>query len=596
MSVPLEDYALLGDCETAALVSRAGSIDWLCWPRFDSDACFAALLGTPEHGRWLLATADPGARVSRRYRDDTLILETIHETAAGAVMVTDFMPPRGSHSDIVRVVEGLRGHVRMRTDLVLRFDYGRAVPWVTRSDDGRLRAVAGPHMVLLASGSAVHGEHFHTVAEFEVTAGQRVPFILTYGPSHLVPPPAVDPDEALAETEAFWHAWARHHESTGQWAAIVSRSLITLKALTYAPTGGIVAAPTTSLPEQLGGVRNWDYRFCWLRDATLTLLALMNAGHTSEAEAWRRWLLRAAAGAPSQAQIMYGLAGERRLTETEVPWLPGYEGSTPVRLGNGAHDQLQLDVYGEVLDAMYQARLGGIASLDAAWAFERALVEHVAAVWTEPDAGIWEVRGGRRHFTHSKVMAWVAVDRGIKSAERFGLQADLPRWRSVRRAIHEDVCARGYDAAQGSFVQSYGATPLDASLLLLPTMGFLPASDPRIAGTVAAVERHLLRDGFVLRYDTEVTEDGLPAGEGAFLPCSLWLADAYVMLGRTGEAHALFERIVALANDVGLLAEEYDPRVGLLVGNFPQAFSHIALINTAHNLTRAKKPVEQRAS
>ncbi len=596
MSVPLEDYALLGDCETAALVSRAGSIDWLCWPRFDSDACFAALLGTPEHGRWLLATADPGARVSRRYRDDTLILETIHETADGAVMVTDFMPPRGSHSDIVRVVEGLRGHVRMRTDLVLRFDYGRAVPWVTRSDDGRLRAVAGPHMVLLASGSAVHGEHFHTVAEFEVTAGQRVPFILTYGPSHLVPPPAVDPDEALAETEAFWHAWARHHESTGQWAAIVSRSLITLKALTYAPTGGIVAAPTTSLPEQLGGVRNWDYRFCWLRDATLTLLALMNAGHTSEAEAWRRWLLRAAAGAPSQAQIMYGLAGERRLTETEVPWLPGYEGSTPVRLGNGAHDQLQLDVYGEVLDAMYQARLGGIASLDAAWAFERALVEHVAAVWTEPDAGIWEVRGGRRHFTHSKVMAWVAVDRGIKSAERFGLQADLPRWRSVRRAIHEDVCARGYDAAQGSFVQSYGATPLDASLLLLPTMGFLPASDPRIAGTVAAVERHLLRDGFVLRYDTEVTEDGLPAGEGAFLPCSLWLADAYVMLGRTGEAHALFERIVALANDVGLLAEEYDPRVGLLVGNFPQAFSHIALINTAHNLTCAKKPVEQRAS
>ena len=596
MSVPLEDYALLGDCETAALVSRAGSIDWLCWPRFDSDACFAALLGTPEHGRWLLATADPGARVSRRYRDDTLILETIHETADGAVMVTDFMPPRGSHSDIVRVVEGLRGHVRMRTDLVLRFDYGRAVPWVTRSDDGRLRAVAGPHMVLLASGSAVHGEHFHTVAEFEVTAGQRVPFILTYGPSHLVPPPAVDPDEALAETEAFWHAWARHHESTGQWAAIVSRSLITLKALTYAPTGGIVAAPTTSLPEQLGGVRNWDYRFCWLRDATLTLLALMNAGHTSEAEAWRRWLLRAAAGAPSQAQIMYGLAGERRLTETEVPWLPGYEGSTPVRLGNGAHDQLQLDVYGEVLDAMYQARLGGIASLDAAWAFERALVEHVAAVWTEPDAGIWEVRGGSRHFTHSKVMAWVAVDRGIKSAERFGLQADLPRWRSVRRAIHEDVCARGYDAAQGSFVQSYGATPLDASLLLLPTMGFLPASDPRIAGTVAAVERHLLRDGFVLRYDTEVTEDGLPAGEGAFLPCSLWLADAYVMLGRTGEAHALFERIVALANDVGLLAEEYDPRVGLLVGNFPQAFSHIALINTAHNLTCAKKPVEQRAS
>jgi GH15 family glucan-1,4-alpha-glucosidase len=596
MSVPLEDYALLGDCETAALVSRAGSIDWLCWPRFDSDACFAALLGTPEHGRWLLGAADSDAKVSRRYRHDTLILETTIEVAAGTVQVIDFMPPRGRYSDIIRVVRGLRGRVRMRTDLVLRFDYGRTIPWVTRSADGRMRAVAGPHMVLLASPAAVHGENFHTVSEFVVAAGDSMPFVLTYGASHLPPPLAVDPAEALGETEAFWREWAGRHAGSGEWAPMVSRSLITLKALTYAPTGGIVAAPTTSLPEHLGGVRNWDYRFCWLRDATLTLLALMNEGHIAEAEAWRGWLLRAAAGAPSQVQIMYGLAGERRLIESEVPWLPGYESSTPVRVGNGAHDQWQLDVYGEVLDAMYQARIGGVASLEAAWAFERALVDHVAATWTEPDEGIWEVRGGRRHFTHSKVMAWVALDRGIKSAERFGLPADLARWCAVRRAIHADVCARGFDPKQQSFVQSYGAEALDASLLLLPTMGFLPASDARIAGTVAAVERHLLRDGFVLRYDTSATDDGLPPGEGAFLPCSFWLADAYTLLGRTTEARALFERVLSLANDLGLLAEEYDAGAGRLVGNFPQAFSHIALVNTAHNLARATKPAQQRAS
>ncbi len=596
VSVPIEDYALLGDCETAALVSRAGSIDWLCWPRFDSEACFAALLGTPEHGRWLLAALDPGARVSRRYQDDTLILDTTIEADGGTVVVTDFMPPRGRHSDIVRVVRGVRGCVRMRTDLVLRFDYGRSMPWVTRSADGRMRAVAGPHMVLLASPTHVHGENFHTVAEFDVAAGDSVPFVLTYGPSHLAPPPAIDPETALADTQAFWQEWASRHASTDAWGPIVSRSLITLKALTYAPTGGIVAAPTTSLPEHLGGVRNWDYRYCWLRDATLTLLALINAGHTSEAEAWRAWLMRAAAGAPSQVQIMYGLAGERRLVESEVPWLPGYEGSTPVRLGNGAHDQLQLDVYGEVLDAMYQARLSGVAQHDAAWAFERALVDHVATVWTEPDEGIWEVRGGRRHFVHSKVMAWVALDRGIKSAERCGLHADLPRWRAVRRDIHAQVCQRGFDPTQQSFVQSYDEHALDASLLLLPTMGFLPAGDPRIAGTVAAVERHLLRDGLVYRYDTGVTDDGLPAGEGAFLPCSFWLVDAYVLLGRIDEARALFERVVALANDVGLLAEEYDPQAGRLVGNFPQAFSHIALINSAHNLGRAVKPAEQRSA
>jgi GH15 family glucan-1,4-alpha-glucosidase len=596
VSVPLEEYALLGDCETAALVSRAGSIDWLCWPRFDSDACFAALLGTSEHGRWLLAGADPDAQVSRRYLPDTLILETTIRTSTGTATVTDFMPPRGRYSDVVRIVRGVSGRVCMRSDLVLRFDYGRSVPWVTRSADGRMRAVAGPHMVLLSSPAQVRGENFHTVADFEVAAGESVPFVLTYGPSHLAPPPAIAPEQALSETEAFWHEWARRHASSGEWAEMVSRSLITLKALTYAPTGGIVAAPTTSLPESLGGVRNWDYRFCWLRDATLTLLALMNGGHMKEAEAWRAWLLRAAAGAPSQVQIMYGLAGERRLDESELPWLPGYESSTPVRLGNGAHGQLQLDVYGEVLDAMYQAQLGGMAGLDAAWAFECALVNHVTTVWAEPDEGIWEVRGGRRHFTHSKVMAWVALDRGIKSAERFGLSADLTRWRAVRQAIHDDVCTHGYNAAQGSFVQSYGATSLDASLLLLPTMGFLPADDPRIAGTVAAIERHLLRDGFVLRYDTAESDDGLPPGEGAFLACSFWLADAYVLLGRIDEARMLFERIVGLANDVGLLAEEYDAGAGRLVGNFPQAFSHIALVNTAHNLSRATKPAEQRAS
>jgi len=450
-------------------------------------------------------------------------------------------------------------------------------------------------MVLLSSPVPLRGENFRTTAEFDVRAGADVAFVLTYGPSHLPAPPATVPARALIETEAFWHDWAGRHASSGEWASIVSRSLITLKALTYAPTGGIVAAPTTSLPEQLGGPRNWDYRYCWLRDATLTLLALMNAGHMSEAEAWRRWLLRAAAGSPSQAQIMYGLAGERRLKESELPWLPGYEQSRPVRIGNAAHDQLQLDVYGEVLDVMYQARLGGIASLGAAWAFERALVDHVTSIWTQPDEGIWEVRGGRRHFTHSKVMAWVAVDRGIKSAERFELSADVPRWKQVRHAIHADVCEHGYDHAQRSFVQSYGSEAIDASLLQLPSMGFLPASDARVAGTVAAVERHLLRDGFVLRYDTGATDDGLPAGEGAFLPCSCWLADAYMLLGRTADARSLFERVVELGNDVGLLAEEYDPQAARLVGNFPQAFSHVALVNTAHNLARATKPAQQRA-
>ncbi|MEO8076360.1 MAG: glycoside hydrolase family 15 protein, partial [Acidobacteriota bacterium] len=502
MSTPLEDYALIGDCETAALVSRGGSIDWLCWPRFDSAACFAALLGTPEHGRWLIEAAVPDARVSRSYRENTLILETRVEHADGAVTVIDFMPRRGRNSDIVRLVRGDRGRLRMRTELILRFDYGRIVPWVTRLPDGTFRAIAGPDMVTLRTPVPLKGEGLTTVAEFEVAAGCTVPFVLTHGLSHLPAADAIDPVLSLEHTEAFWTEWTSRRQSASEWGPAVTRSLITLKALTYAPTGGMVAAPTTSLPEQLGGSRNWDYRYCWLRDATLTLLALMNAGYYTEARAWRDWLLRAAAGAPSQLQIMYGLAGERRLTEQEVPWLPGYEGASPVRIGNAAHGQVQLDVFGEVMDALHQARRGGLDSREEDLAFQRAILEHLVTVWKEPDEGIWEVRGGARQFTYSKVMAWVAFDRGIRLMEAFGQGAQIGRWRTVRDAIHREVCSRGFDRALGSFVQSYGSQELDASLLLLPTLGFLPATDPRVLGTVDAVERRLLVDGFLLRYDT----------------------------------------------------------------------------------------------
>jgi GH15 family glucan-1,4-alpha-glucosidase len=596
VSTPLEEYALIGDCETAALVSSAGSIDWLCWPRFDSGACFAALLGGPEHGRWLIAPAQGARRTFRRYRQNTLILETRMETAEGAVTLIDFMPPRGRNSDIVRLVRGEQGLVRMRMELVLRFDYGRTVPWVNRLGDGTFRAIAGPDMVVLHTPVALHGKNLTTVAEFDVTAGATIPFVLIHGPSHLDPPEPIVPRSSLAHTEEFWTEWADQNESRGEWSDAVLRSLITLKALTYAPTGGIVAAPTTSVPELLGGTRNWDYRFCWLRDATLTLLALMNAGYYDEACAWRDWLLRAAAGAPAQLQIMYGLAGERRLTEYEVPWLPGYENSRPVRLGNAAHGQLQLDVFGEVMDALHQARGGALDSREADWAFQRALLAHLEKVWDEPDEGIWEVRGARRHFTHSKVMAWVALDRGVRAIETYGLAGPLDRWRQLRKSIHDDVCEQGFNREIGSFVQSYGSRELDASLLLLPTMGFLPASDPRIRGTIEAIERRLFVDGFLLRYDTHTSDDGLPEGEGAFLACSFWLADAYVLVGRTADARRLFERLLALRNDVGLLAEEYDTRAHRLVGNFPQAFSHVALVNTAHNLARATKPAEQRAS
>jgi GH15 family glucan-1,4-alpha-glucosidase len=595
MPLRIEDYALIGDCEAAALVGRDGSIDWLCWPRFDSDACFAALLGTPEHGRWVIAPTDPNAKVTRRYRKDTLILETRFETTDGAVTLIDFMPVRDEHSNLVRIIVGERGEMRMRGELVIRFGYGAVVPWVSRTEDRALRAISGPDMLLMHAPLELRGEDLKTVAEATVTAGQKIPTVMTYSPSHLPAPTPVDPWEALARTERYWTEWAAKCRHVGPARDVVVRSLITLKALTFAPTGGIVAAPTTSLPEQLGGVRNWDYRYCWLRDATLTLLALMNAGYYDEAQAWRDWLVRAAAGSPEQTQIMYGIAGERRLTEWEVPWLPGYENSRPVRIGNAAHGQLQLDVYGEVMDALHQGRRGGLAASESGWALQLALLAHLEKVWREPDQGIWEVRGPPCHFTYSKVMAWVAFDRMIKSAETFDLPGPIDHWKAVREEICDDVIAHGFDRELGSFVQSYGSKELDASLLLLCAVGFLPPHDPRIRGTVAAIERHLLVDGYVLRYHSARTEDGLPPGEGAFLACSFWLADAYVLLGRIEDAWRLFERLVARCNDVGLLSEEYDPSIDRLLGNFPQAFSHVALVNTAANLTRTEKPAEQRA-
>jgi GH15 family glucan-1,4-alpha-glucosidase len=599
VTLPLEDYALIGDGETAALVGRNGSIDWLCWPRFDSGACFAALLGERDHGRWLLAPAGDGWRSQRSYRGPTLVLDTVFESPEGSVVVTDFMPLRGTNSDLVRTVTGRRGRVRMRSELVLRFDYGAIVPWVTRLDDGRLRAVAGPDMVVLSSGSEVHGEDLMTVGEFTIGEGETVSFVLTWAPSHVHPPRSVDPARALRDTLAFWEDWSATCAYRGEWADAVHRSLLTLKALIYRPTGGIVAAPTTSLPEQVGGTRNWDYRFCWLRDATLTLLALLDAGYEQEAADWRDWLLRAAAGSPSQAQIMYGIAGERRLLEWEVPWLPGYEGSAPVRLGNAAHAQRQLDVFGEVIDALYQAGRRGTNHNVHGWDLQKALVQHLETIWMLPDQGLWEVRGSPQHFTHSKVMSWVALDRAVRSVEEFGLEGPLDRWRALRDRIHREVCERAWNGALGSFVQSYGSSQLDASLLLMPLVGFLPPDDPRIRGTVACIERRLLVDGFVLRYDSAETDDGLPPGEGAFLACSFWLADNYALLGREADARTMFERLLGLRNDVGLLAEEYDPRLKRQVGNFPQAFSHVALVGTALNLGQheqpgAPKPADQR--
>ena len=594
MAARIEDYAIIGDCRTAALVSRDGSIDWFCCPRFDSDACFAALLGTREHGRWSIAPRAP-ARVSRRYRPNTLVLETHFETRDGAATLVDFMPLRSGNPAIVRLVIGTRGQVAMSTELILRFGYGAIVPWVTRLENGALRAIAGPEMMIVHTPVHLRGENMTTVGEFTINQGDTIPFVLSFLRSHRPLHEPLDPTTALNETETFWREWAAKCRPAGPWTEAVVRSVITLKALTYAPTGGMVAAPTTSLPEQLGGERNWDYRFCWLRDATLVLLGAMNAGYYEEAQAWRDWLLRAVAGSPDQLQIMYGIGGERRLTEWVAPWLPGYENSAPVRIGNAAHSQLQLDVFGEIMDVHHQARRSGLSSNESGWGAQLEFIEHLTKIWREPDQGIWEVRGAPRHFTHSKVMAWVAFDRAIKSAETFGLPGALDQWRKVREEICDEVCAKGFDEELGSFVQSYGAKQLDASLLLLPSVGFLPVSDPRIKGTVAAIERRLLRNGFVMRYDTENADDGLPPGEGAFLACSFWLADVYTLQDRAADAVRLFKRLVGLANDVGLLSEEYDPRTERLVGNFPQAFSHVALVNSAYNLTRATKPVEQRA-
>ncbi len=585
----IEDYALIGDCEAAALVARNGSLDWLCWPRFDSDACFAALLGSNEHGHWQIAPRGGGAVISRRYRPNTLILETRFECSDGAVTLVDFMPLGGTRSSVVRLVVGERGQVTMCTELVLRFGYGAIVPWVTRLEDGGLRAIAGPDMVVLRTPVHLVGQNLTTVGEFTVAAGQTVPFVLTYAPSHDAPPEPLDVPSALATTESFWKEWSRKCRPPAHCSDAIVRSLITLKALTYWPTGGLVAAPTASLPESLGGVRNWDYRFCWLRDATLTLLALMDAGFYDEAHSWREWLVRAVAGSPQQVQIMYGIAGERRLTELEVPWLPGYEDSRPVRIGNAACSQLQLDVFGEAMDALYQARCKGLAASISGWGLQLELLSHLERVWTEPDAGIWEMRGDPQHFTHSKVMAWVAFDRAIKTAEQFGLEGPLDRWREIAAAIHADVCARGYDRGLGSFVQSYGSKQLDAGLLLMPLVGFLPPEDARVRGTLQAVERRLLVDGLLKRYDTAAAPDGLPAGEGAFLACSFWLVDAYVLQNRWQDARRLFARLLELRNDVGLLSEEYDPRTRRLVGNFPQAFTHVALINSAFNLTRLEE-------
>ncbi len=585
----IEDYAIVGDLHTAALIGTNGAIDWLCLPHFDSPACFAALLDSPDAGRWLLAPASGGVCTSRRYRPGTLILETEWETPEGRVRVTDFMPPRDEVVDIVRIVEGLRGSVRMRGELALRFDYGHVVPWV-RHDERGIQAVAGPDAAYLATHAPVRGENLRTVSDFTVRAGERVPFVLTWTPSHLPRPRPVNPERALQGTEEFWTEWSGRSQAAGPYKDAVQRSLITLKALTYAPTGGIVAAATTSLPEQIGGLRNWDYRYCWLRDATLTLQSLLAAGYTGEAAAWREWLLRAVAGDPAELQIMYGITGKRRLPETELTWLAGYESSSPVRSGNAAAGQLQLDVWGEVLDGLSLTRNALLAGPDDSWDLQTALMEHLEGAWNQPDNGLWEMRGPRRHFTHSKVMAWVAADRMVNAVRGSGLPGPADRWAALAATIHAEVMTHGFNTELNTFVQSYDSTDLDASLLLIPRVGFLPPDDSRVIGTIEAIQRDLTQDGFVLRYRSQGSEDGLPAGEGVFLACSFWLVDALDGAGRRDEAVILFERLLSLRNDVGLLSEEWDPRTNRQLGNTPQAFSHFALITSAMQLHHGRAP------
>jgi GH15 family glucan-1,4-alpha-glucosidase len=580
----IEDYALIGDLQTAALVSTDGSIDWLCFPRFDSPACFAALVGTDDNGHWRLRPRDADAKSGRHYRGDTLVLETEWSTPTGSVRVLDFMPLRDEAPDVVRIVEGITGTVSMRSELRLRFDYGSVTPWVRRVDD-QIVAVAGPDAVALRSDVHQYGRDFATYADFTVGAGDRAWFVLTWHESHRPAPEPTDALGSLEPTESFWTEWIGRSTDAGEMAEEVTRSLLTLKALTYMPSGGIVAAPTTSLPEALGGRRNWDYRFCWLRDATMTLAAMLRSGYTEEAQAWRDWLLRAIAGAPADLQIMYGVTGERRLTELEAGWLPGFGGSEPVRIGNAAADQLQIDVFGEVMDVLALARETQTGPSDDAWSVQRGLMRHLSDVWPMADEGIWEVRGGRQQFTYSKVMAWVAFDRAARAVERYGMGGPAKQWRATADEIHRQVCAEAYDAERNTFTQAYGSKALDASTLLIPQVGFLPPDDPRVIGTVDAVRKELAVDGFVRRYLTEHVDDGLPDDEGAFLVCSFWLADSLALIGRTGEARNLYEKLVALRNDVGLLAEEYDPVSKRMLGNFPQAFSHLGLVNTAWHLT-----------
>jgi GH15 family glucan-1,4-alpha-glucosidase len=589
MTSMIEDYGLIGDLQTAALLGRDGSIDWCCFPRFDSGACFSALLGGPDDGRWLVAPEEPFRVVSRRYRNDTLVLESVLETASGSVRTIDFMPPRGTTPDIVRITEGLTGSVLMKLELTIRFDYGRIVPWVRQIDDA-LVAIAGPDALCLWSPVPTHGEGMKTVASFSVDAGQRVPFVLTWFPSHLPTPDAIDPEAALDDAESFWLDWASTCVNEGDYHEEIRESLLVLKAMTFEPTGGIVAAPTTSLPEASGGDRNWDYRYCWLRDATLTLLAMLRAGARAEAEGWRQWLLRAVAGDPADLQIMYGLSGERRLDERILEWLPGHQGAAPVRVGNAASEQLQLDVYGDVLDALYQTRRQGAPADDNVWSLSRKLLAWLEEGWKLPDHGIWEVRGPVRHFTHSKVMAWVAFDRAVRAHEEWGREGPVARWRATRDEIHAEVIDRAWSDRHQAFAQSYGSDELDASVLLMPSVGFLPATDPRFVSTVTAVERELLSGGLVMRYRARVdgAVDGIMSDEATFLPCSFWLADAYALMGEFDRARELFERLLDLRNGLGLLSEEYDPVANRQLGNYPQAFTHLALINTAFVLREGR--------